>query len=188
MWRVRLAETRPGRRAYTLTNVAASHLRRAHEVRRAHEASGAAYDDEAGVLLLDRPKWRGAAFALRRTKAPALIEHIVFDIDIGKGLSETVPTTGLRRKSRDHLQPRSGRIPQPCGIGSSSTRLRLRFSRRTRVHHHKLGWTRFQTTLPLQERQYQMSVSQGFSSRRSLLVFHCLLKSTPQRKNKSRFF
>src|SRR5215472_16340784 len=160
MWRVRLAETRPGRRAYTLTNVAASHLRRAHEVRRAHEASGATYDDEAGVLLLDRPKWRGAAFSHCGGQRPPHLSNISFLILI---------------------------LVRGC-LRRSSTRLRLRFSRRTRVHHHKLGWTRFQTTLPLQERQYQMSVSQGFSSRRSLLVFHCLLKSTPQRKNKSRFF
>jgi hypothetical protein len=104
--------------------------------------------------------------SLRQTKAPALIERIVFDIDICKGLSETVPATGSRRKSRDHLRPRSGRTPQPCGIGSSSTRLRLGFLRRTRVHHHKRGWARFRATLPLQERRYQMSVSQGFSSRR----------------------
>jgi hypothetical protein len=118
-------------------------------------------------------------------RAPALIARIVFDIDICEGLPERVPATGSRRKSRDHLRSRSGCIPQPCGIGSSSTRLRLGFLRRTRVHHHKLGWTRFRTTFPLQARRYQISVLQGFSSRRSLLVFHCLLKSTPQQKNKS---
>ena len=78
MWRVRLAETRPGRRAYTLTNVAASHLRRAHEVRRAHEASGATYDDEAGVLLLDRPKWRGAAFSHCGGQRPPHLSNISF--------------------------------------------------------------------------------------------------------------
>ena len=100
-------------------------------------------------------------------KGTRLIARIVFDIDICKGLPERVPATGSRRKSRDHLPPRSGRILPPCDIGSSSTCLRLGFLRRTRVHHHKLGWTRFRTTLPLQERRYQMSVSQGFSSHRS---------------------
>jgi hypothetical protein len=109
--------------------------------------------------------------SLRQRKAPALIARSVFDIDICKGLPETVPATGSRRKSRDHLRPRSGRIPQPCGIGSSSTRLRLGFLLRTRGHHHKHGWTRFRATLPLQEQQYQLSVSQGFSPRRYLLVF-----------------
>ena len=115
-------------------------------------------------------------------KGTRLIARIVFDIDICKGLPERVPATGSRRKSRDHLRSRSGCIPQPCGIGSSSTRLRLRFLLRTRGHHHKHRWTTFQTTLLLQERRYQMSVSQGFSSRRSLLAFHCLLRSTPQQK------
>ncbi len=89
--------------------------------------------------------------AMRQSKAPALIARIVFDIDICKGLPETVPATGSRRKSRDHRRPRSGRILPPCDIGSSSTRLRLGFLRRTRVHHHKLGWTRFRTTLPPQD-------------------------------------
>jgi hypothetical protein len=58
-----------------------------------------------------------------------LIARIVFDIDICKGLPETVPATGSRRKSRDHRRPRSGRILPPCDIGSSSTRLRLGFLR-----------------------------------------------------------
>ena len=65
---------------------------------------------------------------------------------ICKGLPETVPAMGSRRKSRDHQRPRSGHIPQPCGIGSSSTRLRLGFLPRTRGHHHKHGRTRFRTT------------------------------------------
>jgi len=72
-------------------------------------------------------------------KGTALIARIVFDIDICKELPETVPATGSRRKSRGHLRPRSEYIPPPCGIGSSSTRLRLALLRRTRVHHHKLG-------------------------------------------------
>jgi hypothetical protein len=104
--------------------------------------------------------------SFRQRRHPQPIARIVFDIDICKGLPETVPATGSRRKSRDHLRPRSGRTPQSCGIGSSSTRLRLGFLLRTRGHHHKLRRTRFQTTLPLQERRYQMSVSQRFSSRR----------------------
>jgi predicted acylesterase/phospholipase RssA len=65
---------------------------------------------------------------------------------ICKGLPETVPAMGSRRKSRDHLRPRSEHIPQPCGIGSSSTRLRLGFLPRTRGHHHKHGRTRLRTT------------------------------------------
>ena len=174
---VRLAETGLGRRAHTLTNVATPH------VRRAQEASGADFASKASVLFLEESRLQ----SLRWTKAPALIERIVFDIDICKGPSETVPATGSRRKSRDHLQPRSGRIPRPYGIGSSSTRLRLGFLRRTRAHRHKPGWTRFHTTMPLQERRYQTSVSQGFSSRRPSW-FSTVLKSTPQRKNKSPLF
>jgi hypothetical protein len=92
--------------------------------------------------------------SLRQIKAPTLIARIVFDIDICRGLPETVPATGSRRKSRGRLQPRSARIPQPCGIGSSGTRLRLGFLRRTKAHHHKLGWTRFRTTLPPQEQRH----------------------------------
>jgi hypothetical protein len=92
-----------------------------------------------------------APAAWRCSPRPALIARIVFDIDICKGLPETVPATDSRRKSRGHLRPRSGRIPRPCGIGSSSTRHRLRFLRRPKAHHHKLGWTRFRTTLPPQE-------------------------------------
>src|SRR5215469_12034404 len=84
-------------------------------------------------------------------------------------LSETVPATGSKRKNLDYLQSRSARIPQLCGIGSSSTRLRAGLLLSTRVHHHKLGWMRFRTTLPPQEQQYQLSVLQGFSPRRSLL-------------------
>ena len=107
--------------------------------------------------------------------ATALIARIVFDIYICEGLPERVPATGSRRKSRDHLRSRSGCIPRPCGIGSSSTRLRLGFLRRTRAHHHKLGWTRFRTTLSRQEQRYQISISQGFSSRQSLLVFQAAI-------------
>jgi hypothetical protein len=94
---------------------------------------------------------------------------------VGMRLSETVPATGSKRKSRDYPQSRSGRIPQPSGIGSSSTRLRGWLSLSTRVHHHKLGWTRFRTTLPPQEQQYQLSVLSGFSPRRSLLGCVCAL-------------
>jgi hypothetical protein len=148
------------------------------------------------VLLLARAQWQlrqlrdirrdpllvfgeQLAFSHRgQRKAPVLIARIVFYIDI----PETVPATGSRRKSRDHPRPHSGRIPQLSGIGSSSTRLREGLSLSTRVHHHKLGWTRFRTTLPPQERRYQISISQRFSSRRSLLVFHCLSERTHGRK------
>src|SRR5262249_25898077 len=85
---------------------------------------------------------------------PALVSNAPVAFDVCMRLSETDPATGSRRKSRDHLRPRSGRILPPCDIGSSSTRLRLGFLRRTKVHHHKLGWTRFRTMLPPQERRY----------------------------------
>ena len=178
---VRLAETGLGRRAHTLTNVATPHVRR--PMKRA-----APLCRQSERLVPRQTKVEGSRLqSLRWTKAPALIERIVFDIDICKGPSETVPATGSRRKSRDHLRPRSGRILPPCDIGSSSTRLRLGFLRRTRAHRHKPGWTRFHTTMPLQERRYQTSVSQGFSSRRPSW-FSTVLKSTPQRKNKSPLF
>src|SRR5215831_13993973 len=67
-------------------------------------------------------RWEAAGSHCVR-EGTRLIARIVFDIDIYKGLLETVPATGSRRKSRDHLRPRSGRILPRCDIGSSSTRL-----------------------------------------------------------------
>jgi hypothetical protein len=99
-----------------------------------------------------------------------------------------VPATGSSCKSRDYQRSHSDSMPRMCGIGSPSKHLFRCYRLRTRGHRHKLGRSKFQTTLRLQERRNQISVSLRFSPRRSLLVFQCLLKSTPQRENKSPLF
>jgi len=122
-----------------------------------------------GAILTERTELVRAAWRYwRRSRAPISIARGVSGV--GKGLPEMVPATGSVCKSRDCP-------PKYCLCGSS-----LRTSdtgspnthhpdpprsARTRVHHHKLGWSKFQTMSSLQEQRHQMSVSEGFSSRRS---------------------
>jgi hypothetical protein len=92
--------------------------------------SAAVTDDKAGVLLLDGPGWARRASprvdtaSARQAPPLPLVSNPCVGFHICTELSETVPTAGSKRKSRDYLRPRSGRILQPCGIGSPSTRLR----------------------------------------------------------------
>ena len=106
---------------------------------------------------------------IRRERRLLSIARVV---SVCKGLPESGPAMGSNCKSRDYQRSRSGRILLPCGIGSPSTQYLPRcLLLRTKGHHQKLGSAKFQTTLPLQEQRYQMSVSQGFSARRALLGF-----------------
>jgi hypothetical protein len=65
-------------------------------------------DDKTDGLFLDGPgRWKAVVPSLGQTKAPALIARIVFDIDICKALSETVPLRIQSAKSaitRNHIR------------------------------------------------------------------------------------
>ena len=91
-----------------------------------------------------------------------------------KGLPEMVPAMGSRCKNRDY-PPKyylCGSSLRTSDTGSPNTRHLSRcLLPRTRGHRRKLGWSKFQTTSPLQEQRHQISVFQGFSTRRALRWF-----------------
>jgi hypothetical protein len=74
--------------------------------------------------------------------------------------------TGLDYKSRDCRRLHSGHILLPCGIGSPSKHLFRRYKLRTTAHRHRLGRTKYQTTLPPKLQSCPMSASQRFLPRR----------------------
>ena len=99
--------------------------------------------------------------------------RVVFDAC--KRLCWSAPATGSNCKSRDYQQLHSEHTLPPCGIGNPSKHLFQGYRQRTRGRRHKLGRTKFRTTLPLRRQPHQLSASRRFLPRQFLFGFACLL-------------
>jgi hypothetical protein len=94
---------------------------------------------------------------------------VVFDACIRPRWSERATSSNC--KSRDYRRLHSEHIVLPFGIGSPSKHLFRRYRLRTRAHRHRLGRTKYRTTLSSKRQSRPMSVSQGLLPRRCLVCW-----------------